>query len=208
MGASARSRTSETLTARSRRTRVALVAAVRAELAETGSFTADAVAERAGCSPATFYSHFGAKDDALTAAFEQTLTELVDLSIRDLDPAAFTTNGIEQTMATFVEEQTRFFRRESLVFRTAISRLPHHRPIRDAYRRAEQRTLDHCALVFHEIAAMGLIAPAEPVGLATAFMVAAQGLNNPRALTPAAADVRTSLTRGLSAILGADGGAA
>lgn len=207
MGASARARTSETLTARSRRTRVALVAAVRAELAATGSFTADAVAERAGCSPATFYSHFGAKDDALTAAFEQTLTELVDLSIRDLATASFTTNGIEPTMARFVEEQTRFFRRESLVFRTAISRLPHHRPIRDAYRRAEQRTLDHFALVFHDLAGAGMIAPAEPMELATAFMVAAQGLNNPRALAPSATGVRASLARGLSAILTPDGGA-
>lgn len=200
-------RTSETLTARSRRTRTALVAAVRAELAASGTFTAAAVAARAGCSAATFYSHFGTKDDALTAAFEQTLTELVDRSIRDLDPSRLRTGGIEATLARFVDEQARFFRTETLVFRTALSRLPHHRPIRDAYRDAERRTLDHLVLVVGELIDAGSIAATDSTGLATAFMVASQGINNPRALDPSAAAVRTSLARGLSAILAGDGGA-
>ena len=206
VGTSTSARTSTTRTARSRRTRAALVAGVRAELATSGTFTAAAVATRAGCSPATFYSHFGTKDDALTAAFEQTLSELVDRSIRDLDPARLRADGIDTTVAHFVEEQARFFRTETLVFRAALSRLPHHRPIRDVYRDAERRTLDHLVVAFRDLIAGGRIAGTDPIDLATAFMVASQGINNPRALAPGAAAVRSSLARGLSAILAGDGG--
>jgi len=200
-------RTAEAHTARSRRTRVALVAAVRAELRATATFTAEAVAERAGCSPATFYSHFGTKDDALTAAFDQTLTELVDMSTDALTTEAFVAHGVDATLETFVADQAQFFRRESLVFRTALSRLSHHRPLRDAYRDAERRTLTHLVTVFERLAEAGLVPPTEPAARAEAFMIASQGINNPRALAPPADHVRSSLARGLSGILAHDGGA-
>lgn len=200
-------RTSRTLTARSRRTRAALVSGVRAELAASGTFTAGAVASRARCSAATFYSHFGSKDDALTAAFEQVLGELVELSIRCLDLDRLETGDLDVTIAHFVDEHARFFRRESLVFRMALSRLPHHRPIRVAYRDAERRTVDHLESVFGGLIDAGRIAPARPGDLAVAFMVASQGINNPRALAPSAATVRSSLARGLSAIVAGEGGA-
>lgn len=191
---------------RSRRTRAALVAGVRDELRATGSFTAEAVAARAGCSPATFYSHFGTKDDALSAAFEQTLTELVDGSVRQLTVAAFSDAGVADTVTAFVEHQTRFFRRESLVFRTALGRLPAHRPLREAYRQAERAVLAHLADVFAQLDEAGVIVAPRPAELAEAFMVASQGLNNPRALQPSAAGVRASLARGLGAMLIAGGG--
>lgn len=206
MGTSTTARTAEARTARSRRTRASLVAAVRTELRGTATFTAETVAERADCSPATFYSHFGTKDDALAAAFEQTLAELVDMSTGALTTEAFVVDGVDATMVAFVADQARFFRRESLVFRAALSRLSHHRPLRDAYRDAERRTLAHLVEVFGQLADAGLISPTEPAGRAEAFMIASQGINNPRALAPPADQVRSSLARGLSGILAGDGG--
>ena len=49
------------------RTRASLVKATGDEIAESGSFTAERVAARAGTSVATFYSHLPTKDVALTA---------------------------------------------------------------------------------------------------------------------------------------------
>ncbi len=180
---------------------------MRDELRETGGFTADAVAARAGCSPATFYSHFGTKDDALTAAFSRTLDDLVDRSVADLTVEGITTLGPGDAIAEFVERQTEFFRVESLVFRTALSRLSDHRPLREAYRAAEERTLAHLVGLFTELHDRGLIETDAPDRLAEAFMIASQGLNNPRALRPEATDVRRSLAAGLGAMLAGTGGA-
>jgi len=195
-------RTSQALTARSRRTRVALIDAVRTDLRATGSFTAATVASGAGCSPATFYSHFGTKDDALTAAFEQTLIELVDGSATQLSTARFEERGVRHTVVAFVQWQAEFFRLESLVFRNALSRLPEHQPLRAAYRRAEEQTLDHLTATFARLQATGLVRPeADAAALAEAFMIASQGLNNPRAIRADAVAQRAALATGISGML-------
>ncbi len=198
-------RTSQTLTARSRRTRAELIAAVRSDLRSSGHFTADTVAAGAGCSPATFYSHFGTKDDALTAAFEETLDELVDGSIDRLDVDGFTNVGLRATIAGFVEWQAQFFRVESLVFRTALSRLPEHQPLRAAYRRAEEIMLTHLDLAITTLQRSCHIRAGTPTGLAEAFMIASQGINNPRALRPEATEQRAALARGISGMLAPEG---
>ena len=197
-------RTGQTLTARSRRTRVALVAGVRAELQSSGTFTAETVAVRAGCSSATFYSHFGNKNDALAAGFTQTLDDLVDGIAERLTVEALTAD-LDGTVHAFVEWQADFFRVESLVFRTAISQLPSHRPLRHAYRRAEERTLELLTERFAELAEAGTIPTADPERVAEAFMVASQGVNNPRALRTDADDLRRSLSTGIAAMLVAGG---
>ena len=194
-------RTSQTLTARSRRTRSALVAAVRSNLRAHGTFTADSVADLAGCSPATFYSHFGTKDDALTAAFDQTLSELVDGSTQRLTVAAFANLGIDATITVFVDWQAQFFRVESLVFRAALSRLPAHQPLRAAYRRAEEQTLTHMDATLSTLQTAGTIRTGDTTELAEAFMIASQGINNPRALRSEAVGQRAALAAGISGML-------
>ncbi|MEO0494746.1 MAG: TetR/AcrR family transcriptional regulator [Actinomycetota bacterium] len=194
-------RTGKTLTARSRRTRAALVAAVRAELRRSGGFTAETVAERAGCSGATFYSHFGTKDDALTAAFALTLDDLVGGLVERLTVDSLT-DDVAGTVAGFVEWQADFFRVESLVFRTALSRLPSHRPLRHSFRDADRRAVDHLTTVLTAGRDRGVVRhDIDPTDLAEAFLVAGQGVNNPRALRPAAAPVRAALAGSISAML-------
>ncbi len=198
-------RTGQTRTARSRRTRAALVGGLRAELRTAGGFTAETVAERAGCSAATFYSHFGTKNDALAAAFTQTLDDLVDGIDLRLSVDALT-RDLEATIRDFVDWQADFFRLETLVFRTALSQLPSHRVLRDAYRRAEERTLELLTDRFTDLGDAGTISTGDPALLAEAFMVASQGINNPRALRPDAVDVRRSLATALGAMLVEGGG--
>jgi AcrR family transcriptional regulator len=179
-------RTSTARTARSRRTRVALVAAVRDELRSVGAFTAETVAERADCSPATFYGHFATKDDALTAAFELVLVEMYELLRDSITIERIDSLDLEATITEFVERQATVFRTESLVFRTAISRLPAHKALRHLYREAERVSLEHLALVLGDEA------------LAERFLVMSQGLNNPRALPADAQHVRSEFARSLT----------
>lgn len=179
---------------------MALVAGVRAELQSSGTFTAETVAVRAGCSSATFYSHFGNKNDALAAGFTQTLDDLVDGIGERLTVEAMTAD-LDATLHAFVEWQADFFRVESLVFRTALSQLSSHRPLRHAYRRAEERTLEMLTARFAELAAAGTIPATDPARVSEAFMIGSQGTNNPRALRADAADLRRSLAIGLAAML-------
>src|SRR5260370_22567919 len=65
------------LGSKAQRTRRRLIEATRAVLAETGGFNAELVAERAGVAPATFYVYFPSKDEALAAALDAALGELV-----------------------------------------------------------------------------------------------------------------------------------
>ena len=179
-------RTSTARTARSRRTRAALVAAVRDELRSTGSFTAETVAERAECSPATFYGHFATKDDALTAAFELVLVEMFEMLRESINEEGLDSDNVESMISEFVEQQTMVFRTESLVFRTAISRLPAHKALRHLYREAERVSLEHLAFVLGD------------KELAEQFLVMSQGLNNPRALRADAGHIRSDFTRSLT----------
>ena len=194
-------RTGTARTERSRRTRAALVAGVREELRQTGAFTADTVAERAGCSPATFYGHFATKDDALASAFELVLVELATVPEQTLTVVALQRDGLDHTIDAWVNRQVAFFRDESLVFRAALARLPFHRGIRHAYREAERVALHQLVGFVAAGQSLGLIRPDDPDQLAEAFLVLSQGLNNPHALRPEAAHVRTHLGRALVASL-------
>lgn len=179
-------RTSTARTARSRRTRAALVAAVRDELRSTGAFTAETVAERADCSPATFYGHFATKDDALTAAFEFVLIEMFEMLRDTITEDRIDAGDLDATVRDFVERQADIFRTESLVFRTALSRLPAHKALRHLYREAERVSLEHLAFVLGDKA------------LAERVLVVSQGLNNPRALRTDAQHVRNEFARSLT----------
>ena len=194
-------RTAIARTARSRRTRGALVDAVRVELQATGSFTADLVAARAGCSTATFYSHFATKDDALVAAFDLVLHDLAEQTTQ-----LFTTSrlkdGLDGAIAELVDRQAAFFRKESLVFRAALARLPESRDLRNVYRQAEVANLEHLRSVVSDAQSLGLIRVAPADLLAEAILVLAQGINNPRLLPPAAGNLRSEITTAILSIIG------
>ncbi len=196
----------EARTARSRRTREALVDAVLAELRDSGSFTAGPVAARAGCSAATFYAHFPTKDDALAEAFGAVLDELVDRSASRfaVGPGIVHpltgTRGPTRFWLDVVDDLVEFFGREHLVFRSALARLPEHRPLRQSYRRAERHMLEVLRRFVVAGQADGVVPCGDPDQLATTLLVVAQGCNNPRLLRAPAA-VRTGIARAMAAVI-------
>ncbi len=194
-------RTSTALTARSRRTRVALLDAVRSDLRASGQFDAHSVAHRANCSAATFYSHFGSKDDALTGVFELVLEELVDGSKNYFTLERIQELGLGKAALTLVEHSADFFQAELLVFRAAIARISVHRGLRDAYRSAEVKDLEHLRDVITEGQRKALIRSGPVETMAAAVMVLTQGINNPRALGAEGAAVRAELAHALLGVL-------
>ncbi len=194
-------RTSTALTARSRRTRAALIDAVREQIRSSGSFDADSVASLAQCSAATFYSHFGTKDDALAAAFRLVLHDLVGQSAELLTVDRVQEFGLDRTLVDLVEQQADFFRAETLLFRAALSRIPHHRGLRDAYRDAEATDLSRLGELIAEGQSAGLVRQGPVDVMASTVLVLAQGVNNPRALRHDAADIRTEIAHALTSVL-------
>ncbi|MEZ5266659.1 MAG: TetR/AcrR family transcriptional regulator [Acidimicrobiales bacterium] len=164
------------------RTRTGLAVATRAQLAATASFTAEQVAARAGTSPATFYAHFPTKDQALTAAFELSLDQLVTRTNAVLSVETLLDDGLERTCARLVAELVAHFRADALVFRAALARMAEVRPIRDAYRRSEAASLAHLERFVRRGQAAGLVTDGPAAALAELVLVLSQGVNNPRLL--------------------------
>lgn len=180
-------------TARSQRTRAALVAAVHAQLARDGGFTAEEIATTAGCTPATFWAHFGSKDDAVAAAFAVALDDLVALTAELFhdEPRA----DVEAWATTVVDRLIGYFADRALLYRAAIARFPEHRPLRAAYRDAEDRA---------EAIIAAALGPSHHHDDAIAVLVFCQGLNNPALLrsTPGGG-VRRRLAVALTALVDA-----
>jgi AcrR family transcriptional regulator len=196
---------SEPRTARSRRTRAAIVAAVREELRRASSFSVEAVVARAGCSPATYYSHFPSKDDALAEAFGFVLADLERVFAELFELDALRALGVDGFASRAEAESVRFFRSEALVFRAGLARLPEHPEIRDRYRATEQATLRHIAGFLSEAGKAGLLPSAAVAERASAVVVLSQGLNNPRLLRASPQDpVHRMLAGALAALLSGD----
>ena len=94
---------------KAQRTRARLIEATCDELSESGSFTAERVARRAGTSVATFYVHLPTKEVALVAVFERVMGELVSVVERQLRVDALLEQGLEALMADFVLASVEFF---------------------------------------------------------------------------------------------------
>lgn len=184
------------------RTHQRLLEATRAEIAATGSFTADRVAERAGTSTATFYSYFPAKIDALCAAFSGVMEDLLQFCERELAIDLFLESGLDRQSQRLVAGAADFFRLNENVFRTALVALPESQTLRKMYRDCERD-----ALAIHERFIVlgqkaGLIRDAEPRHLARALLVLLQGLNNPALLKTRAHDpLREALGEAIFAFL-------
>ncbi|MCP4003975.1 MAG: TetR/AcrR family transcriptional regulator [bacterium] len=170
------------VSAKARRTYENLVQATSAEIAASGSFSAERVAKRAGTSPATFYSYFASKDAALAAAFSSVLDRLVAWIDQTLSIESLLEKSTREFCREFVVQATDFFTRESLVFRCALARLPEYRALRDAYREHESQAFQRYERFIALAQNAGKVRPGDPKQMARALLVLTQGLNNPLAL--------------------------
>ena len=173
---------------RAARTRARLVAATVEEIAETGSFTAERVALRAGTSPATFYVHLPSKDVALSAAFAKVLDELDAEVAAGLHIEGLLDDGLAPLCRRFVASAVRFFTERSLVFRCALARLPESRALRRLYREREQAALARIERFVERGQAAGRVRAGDARPIAVSTLVLLQGLNNPLLRGVAASD--------------------
>ena len=192
-------------TARSRRTRAELARAAHQELARGAALNADAIAEAAGVSTATFYSHFATHDDAIAAALDISLTAVVGLVERVFHIEALIEEGLSKVLQELIGGMHGVFHKESLVMRAALARLSVHQPTRRIYRTHEARSLEHLTRQIELGQKAGILREGRADQRATTLLVLLQGLNNP-ILTKKRIDleIASDLHRAMQALLSKD----
>jgi AcrR family transcriptional regulator len=192
----------EPRTVRSRRTRAAIIAAVRDELRRTGAFTANAVAEGAGCSPATYYAHFPSKDEALTAAFDSLLTDLQEFVGRVFAIASLRRRGLVGFARTTVAELVGYFQVETNAVRAGMAGVPENHQLLVAYKAAEDAIVGIVAEFLGQAESLGLLPGPDAKGRAAAVVVLIQGLNNPLVLRATPRDpIHNGMVAAMAAVL-------
>ncbi|MCP4962374.1 MAG: TetR/AcrR family transcriptional regulator [Actinomycetia bacterium] len=187
---------------RAQRTRTELSRAVHGQLASTGVLDVAAATEAAGVSQATFYSHFGTHDDALAAALDIGLTNVISTTENLIQVEILLDRGLADVVSQLVDDLVAAFRVESLVLRSALARLPQSRELRDVYRSHQATSREHLERHLGLAQKAGLVRRTDPAQLATTLVVLTQGLNNPLLLDEApSAAVLTDLKRAILATL-------
>ena len=183
---------------KAQRTRAKLIEATCDELSESGSFTAERVAKRAGTSVATFYVHLPTKEVALVAVFERVMGELVSVVDQHLKVERLLESGLEALMGEFVEASIEFFSERMLVMRAGLAALPESRELRQVYREHEGMAFEGFSRFITLGQSAGQIRSGRVEELARTFLVLSQGLNNPLLFDP---EARASLPGHLSGVL-------
>jgi AcrR family transcriptional regulator len=164
------------------RTRLRLVESVRAEIERGGGFTAEQVARRAETSPATFYNHFAGKDDALAAAFDGVMLDLVAHVEAHLQVDRLLELGIEAFARDWLFACIRFFCANCMTLRAALAQVPVREEIRRIFLSQEAATL----AIYQRFIELGQKARAVRSGnayaMASALMIQNQGWNHPAVL--------------------------
>lgn len=190
-------------TARSRRTRAELAKAAHDQIASDGTLNGEAIAAAAGVSIATFYAHFETHDDAIAAALDTSLTDVVGVVERVFHIESLIENGLEQVLGLLIPAMHDVFQRESLVLRAAQSRLMAHQSTRQIYRGHEDRSIEHLTRHIDLGQKAALLRAGPPQKRAITMLVLLQGLHNPvltkKRLDPMVAD---DLQRVLHALVG------
>ncbi len=126
------------MSAKLTRTRTQLVAAIRMEIAASGGFTAELIAQRTNTSVATFYNHFATKDDALIAAYAEVMQELQQLVAHHCHIEKLLDLGLRKLVADWLLDASAFFAANAVLFRLAQATLERSKPMRDLFRQHEE----------------------------------------------------------------------
>lgn len=181
-----------------RRTHERLVRATREEIEATGSFSAERVALRSGHSVATFYCYFPTKVDALAAAFQLAMEDLLVFCEREFGVETLLEAGLETRCQQLTTATVRFFQKNRRVFRCALAAIPTNARLGEIYRASDRGSLKVMQRFVLLGQGAGLIREGDPKAIGRALLVLLQGLNNPAVLRTRARD---PLRRELAATL-------
>ena len=190
-------------TKRSKQTRADLARAAHDEIARTGEVDSDAIAKKAGVSVATFYSHFASHDDAIAAALDLSLTEIVGVAEDQFLADLVASEGLDAVLTKLIAEMHRVFRKDSLVLRAAQARLLAHPPSRHMFRSHEVRSIEHLTAQIQLGQESGHLGAGPADKRAMSLLVLLQGIHNPvimkKRINPVLAD---DLHRAMFAVVG------
>lgn len=178
-----------------------IIGATRWVVRSRGVVAPEAIADKAGVSPATFYTYFKSKDDALAAAFDATLTDMTDDLDRLLSIESLLENGLHASTRTMVRSVVRGFARDARIFRLAISRLPESRLVRDVYRHHEATILARLERFIRLGGAAQAVRDGDAPTMAAALLITIQGYQNPLLLRQSSRPVVGELTEMVIALL-------
>ncbi len=164
---------------KTQRTRHKLVDAIREEIAATGSFSAESVAGRAGIATATFYNHFATKDEALSAAYEQLMGDVVAMVRAQCEIEKLLDLGLNAVVASWVLDTATFFKYNDALFRMAQAAIERSKRMRDLFREHEVLVI-RCYQCFIERGqAASLICAGDPAVMAQVLTVVSESWNHP-----------------------------
>ncbi len=161
------------------RNRQKLVAGIRADIAATGNFTADGVAERAGTSPATFYNHFATKDDALVAAYDALMRELADSVAQHCRIERLLDRGLDDFSQDWLLDSAAFFADNAALFRLAQAAIERSRELRDLFRHYEDSIIDTYRRFIELGQAAQLVRSGDALAMAQMLAVISEGWYHP-----------------------------
>jgi AcrR family transcriptional regulator len=161
------------------RTRQKLINAIREEVAETGSFSAELIARRAGISMATFYNHFTTKDDALISAYEQLMGDLVELVEDKCRIDTLLDAGLRQLIESWVAHSAIFFRHNASLFRLAQVAIERSKTMRNLFREHEMIVIKHYQRFIERGQAASLIRAGNAETMAEVLAVVSESWNHP-----------------------------
>lgn len=161
------------------RNRYKLVAGIRAEVADTGNFTAESVAQRAGISPATFYNHFATKDAALVAAYQALMSDLADSVSRHCRIERLLDEGLDDFAMNWLLDSAAFFANNAALFRLAQATIERSRELRELFRHYEDSMIDTYRRFIELGQAAGLIRTGDCLAMAQTLAVISEGWYHP-----------------------------
>lgn len=164
---------------KTQRTRSKLVDAIREEIVVTGSFSAESVATRAGIATATFYNHFATKDEALSAAYEQLMGDLVALVQQQCEIENLLDLGLSDLVENWVADTANFFKHNAALFRIAQAAIERSKPMRDLFRDHESQVTESYRQFIERGQAASLIRDGHPAVMAKVLTVFSESLNHP-----------------------------
>ena len=165
-------------TSRALETRRALVRACIHVIQETGSLQPEQVANRAGVSPATFYTHFTNKDVALTAVVSEVADILNALAESMLSPERLLDLGLERVVFDFVRTSRDLYADHNAVIRLAQTRINDYAPMGDAFITRQVEGLRIFQTFVERAQKAGFVREIDTQSAAHTLMAMFQSLNN------------------------------